>query len=80
MFFFLTLGPQIIRKNKISMYMIEHKINMTFLLNLSSISRNRYMRNLETSFHSCFIYAVPSILSETEYNLNKSSGIFLVQK
>ena len=27
------------RKNKISMYMIEHKINMTFLLNLSSISQ-----------------------------------------
>lgn len=60
--------------------MIEQKINMTFLLNLSSIFPSRNMRNLETSLHLCIIYVVPSVLIEAEHNLNKSSSISPLQK
>lgn len=62
------------------MYMIKHEINMTSLLSLNSIFLNKYMRILETSLHPCHIYAVFSILMETEHNLSKSSSISLLQK
>lgn len=77
------MGIQIngkVENNKISMYMIEHKINMIFLLNLISVFSDRYMRNLETSLHPCLIYAVPSIQIESEHKPNKSSSMAVFQK
>lgn len=76
------MGIQIngkVENNKISMCMIEQKINMIFLLNLISVFSDRYMRNLETSLHPYLIYAVPSIQIESEHKPNKSSSIAVFQ-
>lgn len=62
------------------MCMTEHKINMTVLLNLSSIFPKRYLRNLEIALHLCRIHAISFTLIGAGHNPNKSSGVSLFQK